>query len=332
MSYIKKILEYYFYHKVDNKYKIRIYKRLLYPEKDDERDKSLQDIWNNIERDASDSWEQPYEKLSSKIFNKPASRKNIVWSSFIRIAAIWAIPFVMLCGAAYLYYSAKGIENIQTQDFAYIQKYVEYGEKENIVLPDSSIVWLNSGSILIYPKDFSNHNRMVYLVGEGYFDVAKDSSRPFIVNTSYLKLQVLGTRFNVSAYAGEINVKTTLESGALKVVSNSDSLTSYYLRPNEQLEYNTSTNSFLKREVDASDYSDWRSGGLFFDNIKFSDAIKTLERIYNIKIHLRTSVYNNQSLYVHFNEEEPLEKVFFLIKMMIPELEYKIEGTSVYIE
>mgnify|MGYP003555169058 CR=1 FL=1 len=82
----------------------------------------------------------------------------------------------------------------------------------------------------------------------------------------------------------------------------------------------------------ASDYSDWRMGGLFFNNTDFENAMQIIERTYGVKMHIRTSVYNRQKIYVHYNKHESLENIFHILKLMIPELDYRISGKEVYIE
>ena len=93
-----------------------------------------------------------------------------------------------------------------------------------------------------------------------------------------------------------------------------------------------STNKVEYVKVKASDYSDWRMGGLFFNNTDFEYAMQIIERTYGVKVHIRTSVYNKQKIYVHYNKHESLEDVFHILKLMIPELDYRISGKEVYIE
>lgn len=332
MSYIKQILDYFFKHDVSDDLKSRVYSRMFYPEEDKERDNAVKDLWDNIKLEDSQEWEEAYNRVQSVIDkDNDKKRRFRLFYTFGRIAAVWFVPFVMLCTSAYMYYEVwKGSKSVNTE-VTYVQYYAEAGKREQIMLPDSTTVWLNSGSILIYPSTFSSAERGVYLMGEGFFDVKRDEEHPFVVNTRFLRMQVLGTTFNVSAYPDEEQVKTTLETGAIKVNVNNDTV-SYYLNPNNQLVYTPATNKVEQFDVRASDYSDWRNGGLFFDNTDFDNAMKVIERVYDVKIHIRTSVYSNQKIYVHFNKDETLENIFHILKIMIPQLEYKIKDNSVYIE
>ena len=238
----------------------------------------------------------------------------------------------MLCTSWYLYFNSINNSKTEMSKISYMQYYAESGKREQVMLPDGSTVWLNSGSTLIYPSTFTSSERGVYLMGEGFFDVTKNPEYPFVVNTRFLKMQVLGTTFNVSAYPDDTQVRTTLETGALKVSLQNDTTKTFYLKSDNQLVYTPSTNKVEQFNVKASDYSDWRMGGLFFNNTNFDDAMRIIERNYGVQIHIRTSVYNNQRIYVHYNNNESLENIFHILKIMIPELEYKISGKAVYIE
>ena len=81
-----------------------------------------------------------------------------------------------------------------------MEQFVPSGKRERITLPDGSEVWLNSGTLLLYPSAFIGQSREIYLVGEGYFKVRKRPEQPFIVRTKAMRVQVLGTEFNLSAY------------------------------------------------------------------------------------------------------------------------------------
>lgn len=112
------------------------------------------------------------------------------------------------------------------------QLVTQSGSRSQIKLPDGTTVWLNAGSRLDYPKQFSGKQREVTLTGEAFFNVAKDAQHPFIVNTTAFSIRVLGTTFNVRAYPGEENAVTSLVSGVVEVVMDKKTVR---LKPNEKL-------------------------------------------------------------------------------------------------
>lgn len=236
----------------------------------------------------------------------------------------------MLCFSAYYYYSAKDYVKETLSEVTYMQRYAAMGTREEVVLPDGSKVWLNAGTLLVYPSSFISESRNVYIAGEGFFEVSKDKEHPFIVTTNHLELEVLGTTFNISAYPDNNQIMATLETGRLQVKVNKQP-EKYFLEPNEQLIYTPSTGIVQQHKVNAVSHSDWRMGGLFFGNVPFNDVLHTLERVYGVKFHVRTSIYQNQSLRVHFNRNESLEQVLQIIKILVPGIEYEIVGKNIYL-
>jgi len=109
------------------------------------------------------------------------------------------------------------------------------GSKTQIQLPDGSTVWLNASSNLTYDKNFGKNLREINLTGEAFFDVMKDSSRPFIIHTKVIDIKVLGTAFNVRSYPNDANTETSLIRGKVEVTVKNRSNEKVYLEPNEKL-------------------------------------------------------------------------------------------------
>ena len=138
---------------------------------------------------------------------------------------------------------------------------VPIGERASLRLSDGTLVWLNSGSRLEYPTHFATDNRQVRLEGEAYFEVQRDESLPFIVQTNTVDVKVLGTKFNVSSYAKE-ETKVTLKEGKVQVDCDAGK-ESYILHPND---------------------SSWTTGDLSFVNEPLEHIVKVLERRFNVQI------------------------------------------------
>ena len=147
-----------------------------------------------------------------------------------------------------------------------------------------------------------------------------------------MDVRVLGTEFNLSAYSDQEKITTTLEEGSLKILPDDPSVAPCILSPNEQLVYIPSRGKVDVRQVVGSDYSAWKEGGLLFNNDSFEDILKTLERVYNVKVHLRTSAYHSNRLTIHFNKNESLVNIMMLLKEIVPGLEYQIKEDGVYID
>ncbi|WP_439696779.1 FecR family protein [Mucilaginibacter sp. AW1-7] len=158
------------------------------------------------------------------------------------------------------------------------------GGQYQVILPDGSKVWLNAASSLKFPTTFVGNQRNVELTGEAYFEVAKNPSKPFAVNVGTLNVKVLGTHFNINAYADEDNIKTTLLEGVVQLTSgNSHNL----LKPDEQ--GIVKGDNIQVVEVDAERAVAWKNGFFDFNRASIKDIMKQLSRWYNVEV-----VYNGK--------------------------------------
>lgn len=270
MSPIKKILKYFFHHSFSGEMVDRVHQRLAEPGDEREKEEVLREIWNEIGFPEADKRsEMAFTRLENTLDVRPRPCLRI--PAWVRIAAIWLIPLLSLGVSYYLYRDARDVRQL-----AFMERFVPSGKRERITLPDGSEVWLNSGTLLLYPSDFIGDKREIYLVGEGYFKVRKRPEQPFIVRTKAMRVQVLGTEFNLSAYSDQEKITTTLEEGSLKILPDDPSVAPCILSPNEQLVYIPSRGKVDVRQVVGSDYSAWKEGGLLFNNDSFEDILKTL--------------------------------------------------------
>lgn len=153
------------------------------------------------------------------------------------------------------------------------------GGQYNITLPDGSKVWLNAASSLKFPTNFATSSRKVELTGEGYFEIAQNPGRPFIVSTIKQTVEVLGTHFNVNAYADEPSVRTTLLSGKVRVrTSHGDKV----LSPGQQSV--GSETGLQVREADLELTMAWRNGSLRFRDQDLPTVMREVARWYDVTV------------------------------------------------
>lgn len=179
------------------------------------------------------------------------------------------------------------------------------GGEYKVVLEDGTQVWLNSNSKLIFPVKFSNSVREVQLEGEGYFEVSKESTRPFVVTTAKSKIRVYGTSFNVSSYLNDAEDEViTLATGRIGVtVGDSE----YLLEPRQQIVM--SKDSVPKiHEVNPKYYCEWNRGIITFENESLDDIMRKLSRWYEIEVDFDDEVLKeliftgDLDRYTNFNE------------------------------
>ncbi|WP_409142202.1 FecR family protein [Pedobacter helvus] len=156
------------------------------------------------------------------------------------------------------------------------------GGQYQVKLPDGTRVWLNAASKLEYPLNFKNaKERTVRLQGEGYFEVAKDKLRPFVVRSAGQQVRVLGTHFNISAYGDEFSVKTTLLEGSVKV-SIEGKAEGKVMVPGEQA---VLTGGALKvSEVDVKEAAAWKNGEFIFEQETIGSIMRKLSRWYDVEV------------------------------------------------
>lgn len=197
-----------------------------------------------------------------------------IWVEAAKVAAVFAI---VLLGMHYW----SGKDEVQEKET--LQSiYVPAGQRAELMLADGTKVWLNSRSTLTFPGNFKGEIRNVKLDGEGYFAVVKNVEQPFIVETHRCNVKVLGTEFNVTAYATDSVWETSLLKGAVEILVPGLTNSGMKLEPNTMA--SLKGNKLVKGRIKESDYFLWREGLLCFNNISVRDMIEKLKLYYGVDI------------------------------------------------
>lgn len=277
-------------------------------------------------------------------------RKRRIPKTFVYAAAALAVP--LLAGVIFLTVSRSKVSNQykdaerrialmvdqSSKDVTYI---ANPGTKSVVVLPDSSVVHLNSDSKLVVPSTFNPDCREVFLSGEGYFEVTHHEDWPMHVQTpGGVEVKVLGTTFNLSAYNNDPDVKLTLIEGKVKVKKDKDSA-ELELKPNQEVKIANASSDVTvssseavpsKPEVKKADIhksTAWVSGELVFDNTPMPDIVRQLERWYGVKFHIMDQEVMKSRLTASFTTES-ITRVMELMKFSST-LDYEIIGSDIYI-
>jgi transmembrane sensor len=211
---------------------------------------------------------------------------------------------------------------------------IPYGSRTDITLADGTSVWLNAGSRLIYPSRFVDKTREVFLTGEAFFDVKKNDKQPFVVKTVDVKVEVLGTRFNVSAYPEDYSIQTVLVEGKVFLKETGAGLfkKTIQLVPGQRAYFNRKSKETSVSKVDVEPYILWTQGLFSFSNTDFNRITKKLERYYDIVFHydnpMKGTIQITGKLDVTQDREEVfeyLEKLTGLYFMKITDKQYVIK-------
>lgn len=167
---------------------------------------------------------------------------------------------------------------------AFNQLITPYGKRSTLVLEDGTKIWLNAKSRLIYPTHFADDQREVYIEGEIYLEVTPDKTRPFIVKTERMNVQVLGTSFTISAYLQEEPSRVILASGAVSIYAENNKKEKHMLSPNEMYELSANGEVKVGYVRDITKYTSWIHGIYQFEHESLSSILTLMERFYGKKI------------------------------------------------
>lgn len=254
--------------------------------------------------------EKRWNRVSSQMKSGRFRRKT---GLFLRYAAaILLIP--LLFSSIYLYVELKRQNN---QPVKQVELSNAYGIISKVTLPDGSEVWLNSGSSLHYPQFFSDGQRKVSLTGEAYFKVSSDKKHRFDVELSNgLIVSAYGTEFNVSSYADDDMIRTTLAEGAVEI-RNSSLPSPQILKPGEQAAYNKVTDNMQVNDVNLYLATSWKDGKMVFRRTSMQEIAQRLSRHFNVNIQLKSKTIYNYKYSATFTTET-LEEILELLEKSAP--------------
>jgi len=233
-----------------------------------------------------------------------------------RVAALFFLPLLI---TSILYISERIGHSDQKELYTQINSMK--GSQLRTELPDGTVVWLNSGSMLRYPLSFTKRNRHVILSGEAFFDVPHERSSPFVVKTEALNIRVLGTQFNVMAYPDEDNVATTLEKGLLSVEKPHEGRNPSricFLNSGERMVFEKESGTVNKFKTETDKYTSWKEGKLIFRNDPLTMVIKLLERWYNVNIEISGDINLCDTPYTMTIEDETITQVLEYLSVASP--------------
>jgi len=318
---------------MNNKYKTILFDKYLRDEASSEEierllalirnDRSMQDIFEDQLRKSDPEIDvNVQQKIFSNIRQSISSKNEVPfiqkkWKKVLQWAAILILPIVSALSVYYFIQTQQG-NNHPTIVIA------GYGEKAEVVLPDGSRVWINSGSKITYNDEFNRKQRPVYLEGEAYFEVTKDKERPFIVKTESMFVEALGTSFNIRSYSEDQQAFAVLIEGKIKVSASGQE---QILSENQRAIFNKSTRTLTTDMVRSGDFIQWKSGNLYFDNQSFEDIARALSRIFNVDIQFAS----DKLRFIRFSGTlgmSSIRNTLDILSLTSP-MRYEMQGTTI---
>ncbi|WP_162633346.1 FecR family protein [Echinicola strongylocentroti] len=265
------------------------------------------------------------EEVKNRIKPRPISSKTTRRLPLVNIAA----SLLLALAVSYILYASLH----KSPALEMVEKTTSFGQTSTIQLEDGSIIWLNAGSTVSYPKHFPSGSRQVTLLGEAFFEVQPDASRPFVVSTPMMTTTVLGTSFNIAAYHRDPTA-ITVSTGKVLVqqttaASSSQTKKEMILYPNEQAILEDSDSPMAKASVNAERYSSWRNEEYFLDQMTMGTLAGTLERRFGVRFIFHDEQLKNCQLSGRVKKQS-LSALMELLATTLA-IEYKIEGKKVHL-
>ncbi len=254
------------------------------------------------------NWQSIQNHMMDQLQNDIQGKQRTL--NFFRYAAILLLA-VSLPAMVYLFTSGKS-----NSPLTYTTVAADYGQISKVVLPDSSVVWVNSGSTIKYNNHFSATNRDIELVGEAFFKVKHNAEVPLIVSSSGLQVKVLGTEFSVSAYPEETAIQVVLEKGKVELTSASDAHFRQEMKPGELATFDKEKQKLAIGAVNTGLYTSWKDGMINIYNLPLSELVIRLEKRYNQKFEVDDAIKSMPYTFTIKNED--LSSVLRLMEKITP--------------
>lgn len=281
-------------------------------------------------------YDQVRKRIGGKGKNRNPISKRIVPQNKRGLryhAKLAAVIVLLLISAPLLYFKTALFETPPREtSINWISKETTFGQRYTIKLPDGTLVKLNSGSRIHYPEAFSDSLRLVEFEGEAFFEVAKDTAKPFMIKSRNINTMVLGTSFNLKTTAAE-NFELAVVTGSVKVFHSlkEQSMEEWYINPSQSIVLDHQSQSFQIHSFDPATALAWVEGILVFDNSSFEDIVYTLEKWYGVHIDTSDLNQNIPTGYTGKYKDKSLETVLKGISYVL-DFRYEIKGKKVLIK
>jgi len=299
-------------------------------DEDDDREEQLEAVlllWQDTAQLPDDGlWKESFAGIREQIKQAPVKKFKILkwWTAATAAAVIGALIFFIA--------GDKKLLTSKLNQVVWTTKTAAPGKIINVLLPDSSEIWLNSGSSISFPQNLKHAGiRMVKLNGEAFFKVKRDPAHPFVVKSNNIQTRVLGTSFNIRAWKN-YRPEVTVLTGKVAVSRDSAGTQSaaVHLLPNQKVTYDTKLALLVRENVeDAKTSTEWRTGKMFFNKTPMEDVFQTISRKYALKV-VSDRSFDNCELTAKFDNVS-IKEVLCTLELTF-DIQYTINKQTIYIK
>lgn len=287
----------------------------------------VRDLWllSNAVSEDDEGTEIALSRLRQRI--QKTEKKNIFSPAIYQLMKVAAI-FILLFTVGYISYY-WGEKSKEADTVILNRLLTAKGGKGRFILPDSTIVWLNSNTVLEYPEKFTASAREIRLKGQAYFEVKRDENKPFKVYAGKLEVEVLGTHFIVENYPHKADVEAVLVEGSVKVTG-CNMNHSVVLTPGQLISYNKRDKRTDVQIVNTNNYTSWMNDKMIFDNNKLTDIIINLEKWFITEIKCDPAFAQTVSMSFSVQSGDTLEDILKAMALVSP-IKYQWEDNVLHI-
>lgn len=325
-NYIQKIMSVFTASEHSEKVTKEVHQWLVDEEHADEKEAAVHALWEETEGKVDAGTWASLASVYNKVGADMTVKKRYQLFPWKYVAAAVAILVITVSGTFWL------TKNIFAEEaVAMIETYTPDGKSQQIELPDGSKVYVNSGTLLLYPDAFKSDTRTIYLIGEAVFNVKKDPKKPFIVRSANMSVTALGTEFNVTAYPEDAEIVATLIHGKVKVDCDQQGK-SYVLNPGQQVIYNRKTTQSKMADANLEDVTAWQRGQIVFRGSTMEDIVLTLGRRFDITFQYNTNLFTKDKYNFSFRKDADIAEVMEVMKEVTGKFTYKLDGNVCYMK
>lgn len=290
-----------------------------------ETEKAMVDAWyrsyrnNEVSPDMEEAGNLRNRMLEN--INTATRRRRVISMPLLRIAA----GITLFVTAAF--FGWRLTRATKDEPIAYTTFTTKVNDMKELQLPDGTAIWLNAAGKLKVPETFNGKQREVILEeGEAFFEVKHDPTHPFIVHTSPINVQVLGTSFNIKAYKGLSNISVTVATGKVGVTGGAKTLA--MLTPGQQLSYDIKTGTTSQKEVNTEHIQSWKKGTTYLDQASFKELALTVKNLYGFNIKAGSTKVSNYHFSLRLLHSLNKQQVIALISQL-HHTHYRKEGNDI---
>lgn len=234
---------------------------------------------------------------------------------YIALTSVAATLLVVIGGMSIMRSESPNVINLaESIAEQRVEVYSPAGMISKLTLPDGSKVTLNNNSTLSYPVKFSGNERKIQLDGEAFFEIEKDSLKPFLINTEGLNVRVLGTSFNLKAYEADNETILSLKDGIVQAeTTRKGEKEQIKLVPGEQLVVDRLAETLERKKVNINWYTAWVDGRMVYRDETLSRILKDIEQRFDIDIVVQDSCLLKDKYFVSFSHGETVKQMLFLL-------------------